>query len=108
MGIEDVDSWLTQKRVTVDEAIGSFQVLHSKYKFMESHQLKNKTNIKAKLPEIKKTLNAVKFLKEKKEKNEELSAHFSLADNLYAKAHVLPENKVCLWLGANVMLEYTY
>ena len=37
-----------------------------------------------------------------------VSAHFSLADNLYAKAHVLPENKVCLWLGANVMLEYTY
>ena len=37
-----------------------------------------------------------------------MTAHFSLADNLYAKAHILPEDKVCLWLGANVMLEYTY
>ena len=36
------------------------------------------------------------------------TAHFSLADNLYVKAQILPEDRVCLWLGANVMLEYSY
>ena len=56
--------------VSVDEAIGSFQVLHSKYKFMETHQLKNRTNIKAKVPEIRKTLNSVKMLMKKKELDE--------------------------------------
>ena len=29
-----------------------------------------------------------------------------LADNLYCKASVPPTDKVCLWFGANVMLEY--
>ncbi|KAG9478489.1 hypothetical protein GDO78_013501, partial [Eleutherodactylus coqui] len=37
---------------------------------------------------------------------EPMETRFLLADNLYCKASVPPTNKVCLWLGANVMLEY--
>jgi prefoldin subunit 5 len=37
-----------------------------------------------------------------------VSTHFELADSLYANATITNENKVCLWLGANVMLEYEY
>lgn len=36
-------------------------------------------------------------------------ARYSLADNIYAKAELdYSEGTVNLWLGANVMLEYTY
>jgi hypothetical protein len=30
------------------------------------------------------------------------------ADTIYAKAEVACDGRVCLWLGANVMLEYSY
>lgn len=36
-------------------------------------------------------------------------ARYSLADNIYARAELdYSEGTVNLWLGANVMLEYTY
>ena len=32
-----------------------------------------------------------------------------MADNVYAKAHVDPsQDRVCLWTGANVMVEYSH
>ena len=33
------------------------------------------------------------------ESGESVDAHFSLHDNVFAKAHIEPQNKVCLWLG---------
>ncbi|MGH0184216.1 UNVERIFIED_CONTAM: hypothetical protein FKN15_014127 [Acipenser sinensis] len=40
------------------------------------------------------------------ETTDPMETRFLLADNLYCKALVPPTDKVCLWLGANVMLEY--
>ena len=34
--------------------------------------------------------------------------HFPLADSVYGKASIKPVGTVNLWLGANVMLEYSY
>ena len=66
--------------------------------------------MKVKLPDIKKTLEMVAMLKTKYESDDkEMSTNFLLSDNIWAKAKV-PNNtgKVALWLGANVMVEYTY
>ena len=66
--------------------------------------------MKVKLPDIKKTLEMVAMLKTKYESEQkEMSTNFLLSDNIWAKAKV-PNNtgKVALWLGANVMVEYTY
>lgn len=41
------------------------------------------------------------------EASEEIQTTFLLSDDVYAKARVPPTEKVCLWLGANVMLEYS-
>ena len=63
-----------------------------------------------KLPDIKKTLEMVAMLKTKYDSEEkEMSTNFLLSDNIWAKAKV-PNctGKVALWLGANVMVEYTY
>ena len=38
--------------------------------------------------------------------SDELKTQFMLSDQLYVNAKVPTTNKVCLWLGANVMLEY--
>jgi len=37
-----------------------------------------------------------------------MDTQFLLSDQVYAKATIPATDKVCLWLGANVMLEYLY
>ena len=44
----------------------------------------------------------------KAEEGGSMTTHFELADAVMAKAVVEPQDLVCLWLGANVMLEYSY
>ena len=73
--------------------------------------MRARQNLKVKLPDIKKTLEMVVMLKAKYEddSSKELSTNFLLSDNIWAKAKVPnTSGKVGLWLGANVMVEYTY
>ena len=62
------------------------------------------------MPDIKKTLEMVAMLKSKHESDQkELSTNFLLSDNIWAKAKIPnTSGKVGLWLGANVMVEYSY
>lgn len=52
------------------------------------------------------------MLKSKREKQQEEGAtfdtYFNLSDQVYAQARVNPSGKCCIWLGANIMIEYTY
>ena len=84
--------------------------LYQKYKYMEQSIMRSRQSLKVKLPDIKKTLEMVAMLKSKYEGDEkELSTNFLLSDNIWAKATVPnTTGKVGLWLGANVMVEYTY
>jgi prefoldin subunit 5 len=62
-----------------------------------------------KIPDIEKSLALVKNLQSKKEAGESTITRYNLADNVYGKAEVdTSVGIVNLWLGANVMLEYTY
>ena len=51
----------------------------------------------------------VNLLKERHNSDEKsLETNFLLSDNIWAKAHVPnTDGKVGLWLGANVMVEYS-
>lgn len=73
---------------------------------MELNLAQKKRRLKGQIPEIKQTLEILKYMQKKKESTTSLETRFLLADNLYCKALVPPTDKVCLWLGANVMLEY--
>lgn len=42
-----------------------------------------------------------------KNTGETFTTNYELNETLYAKAEITPSNTVYLWLGANVMLEYT-
>eukprot|EP00741_Cyanophora_paradoxa_P015907 tig00020909_g15357.t1 len=104
--IEDLDDFL--KDVTdVDSVLKKLQEDHSKYKYMEVQLMKQKAALKGKIPDIEKTLEMVKHLKTQHDAGEEVSTWFELADNVQANAKITNPNSVCLWLGANVMLEYT-
>ena len=66
-------------------------------------------NYELKIPDIEKSLALVSNLQSKQEAGETVTTRYNLADNVYGKAEVdTSVGIVNLWLGANVMLEYTY
>ena len=72
--------------------------------------LRSRANLKVKLPDINKTIEAVAMLKKRSMGDvKSLETHFLVSDNIWAKANTPNETgKVGLWLGANVMVEYSY
>ena len=72
--------------------------------------LRSRANLKVKLPDINKTIEAVAMLKKRSQGEiKEIETHFLVSDNIWAKAKIPNESgNVGLWLGANVMVEYTH
>ncbi|KKY21608.1 putative prefoldin subunit 3 [Phaeomoniella chlamydospora] len=118
-------------RADVEATLRSFQEMISKYQFMELNINKRAEGLKDKIPEMKGTLETVRFLLKKAQSvssQNEVEADnvldddlestnkakggirttFSLNDTLYAHAKVDTTNlkEVYLWLGANVMVAY--
>jgi len=87
---------------------------------MQQNVEKRLLGLKAKIPEMRSSLDTVRFLRRKRSKTESsedqgqdqdqetLSTTFSLSDTLYAHATLVPAEipEVYLWLGANVMVSY--
>ena len=65
-------------------------------------------HLKMKVPDLEKSLSLVKSLLKKKEEGESGTVRYNLAENIYARAELEYAGTVNLWLGANVMVEYTY
>ncbi|KAI9929238.1 hypothetical protein ASPWEDRAFT_36774 [Aspergillus wentii DTO 134E9] len=95
-------------RDDVEPTLRSFQEMISKYQFMEVNSQRRGQGLREKIPDIKKTLEMVRFLKVQKESSSSLETNFELNDTLYARATISPTDteEVYLWLGANVMLAY--
>lgn len=81
--------------------------LISKYKYMEANLLNRKKSLESKIPEIRKTLDVVEYLMLNQDSTEPITTQYELNDSLYATAKIKNPKTVNLWLGANVMLEYT-
>jgi prefoldin subunit 5 len=69
-------------------------------------------NYSVKIPDIEKSLALIKTLQKKRDEDDEdavVVTRYNLCDNVYGKAEVDTSVAIVnLWLGANVMLEYTY
>ncbi|KAI3376171.1 hypothetical protein L3Q82_016705 [Scortum barcoo] len=105
--VEDVDSFMKQPgNETADSALRRLDEQYQKYKYMELNLSQKKLRLKSQIPQITQTLEILRHMQKKKDTTEPMETHFLLADNVYCKASVPPTDKVCLWLGANVMLEY--
>jgi prefoldin alpha subunit len=71
---------------------------------MEMHLAQRRNALLQKIPELEENSKMVEFM----QTNEgEVSTNYELGDTLYAKARIPKTDKVLLWLGANVMLEYS-
>ncbi|KAI9230859.1 MAG: Prefoldin subunit-domain-containing protein [Piptocephalis tieghemiana] len=91
----------------VENRLRQFSEMVSKYKFMEANLLQRKKNLLNKRPELEKSLAMVQFLAARKDAETSMETHYELNDTLYAQAKISSTKTVNLWLGANVMLEYT-
>mmetsp|Transcript_1734 Transcript_1734/g.2378 ORF Transcript_1734/g.2378 Transcript_1734/m.2378 type:complete len:205 (+) Transcript_1734:184-798(+) len=108
--VEDITSFSKSfdPPASAELIIGAYSDLFAKFKSYESSLNQKRLNFTEKIPEIEKSLDMVKKLKAHDEE-EPLVARYSLADAVFGKAELDTSiGKVNLWLGANVMLEYTY
>lgn len=106
--LQDVDAFMQKpENSSASEVIKRLDELYMKYKFMEQNLHLKKSKLLQQYPDIEKNLEILKTLKDKHTKNEEMDANYQLDYHLYTRAIVPPTDKVCLWLGANVMLEYS-
>jgi prefoldin subunit 5 len=74
---------------------------------MEAQILKHTEGVKTKIPDIEKAIDAVEYLEKKRDESDNMKVDFMVSNNLWAKAEVPPTKSVCLWLGADIMCEYT-
>lgn len=98
--INDVETFMKGREVTptlqaLDESL-------QKYRFLEINLLQKRARLRRQLPDFEKSIEVIKLLETK----QEISTYFLMSSQLYSKARIPPTQSVCLWLGANVMLEY--
>eukprot|EP00316_Scyphosphaera_apsteinii_P016988 CAMPEP_0119349424 /NCGR_PEP_ID=MMETSP1333-20130426/109544_1 /TAXON_ID=418940 /ORGANISM="Scyphosphaera apsteinii, Strain RCC1455" /LENGTH=183 /DNA_ID=CAMNT_0007362021 /DNA_START=24 /DNA_END=575 /DNA_ORIENTATION=- len=105
--IEDIEAFM-KKEGSAEAALEKLQRFYSACKMMEQRLTQRKAKLKVKIPEIESTYNSLLQMQAQSELGAPLVTHYELAQSVYVKAMVPvhEENKVCLWLGANVMLEY--
>ncbi|XP_065201993.1 prefoldin subunit 3 [Planococcus citri] len=109
--VEDVDSFMAQPENggNAEKVLRKLDEQHNKYKFMELNLLAKKKRLKNQMPDLEKSLDMIHLLKKRKAEasEEKIMTEFLLSEQLYSKAVIKPSDTVYLWLGANVMLEYS-
>ncbi|CAN6286326.1 unnamed protein product, partial [Urochloa humidicola] len=105
--VEDVEAYLRQAGLDVNSALAFLQERLQQYKIVEMKLLAQQRDLQAKIPDIEKCLDIVAALQAKKALGEALIADFELSEGIYSRAKIEDTDLVCLWLGANVMLEYS-
>ncbi|XP_062150271.1 prefoldin subunit 3 [Alnus glutinosa] len=105
--VEDVQTYLTQLGLDVNSALAFLQERLQQYKLVEMKLLAQQRDLQAKIPDIEKCLDVVATLQAKKGTGEALTTDFEVSEGIYSRACIEDSDSVCLWLGANVMLEYS-
>ncbi|XP_078042386.1 prefoldin subunit mgr [Augochlora pura] len=106
--VDDVDAFMAKpENKWTDKVMQMLDENHSKYKFMEYNLVNKRRRLKAQIPDLERALEMIKKLQLEKDNSKDLETQFLLSEQVYAKAVIPPTDKVCLWLGANIMLEYT-
>jgi prefoldin subunit 5 len=91
----------------LQQIYGEKQEILAKYRILEQHLNEKSQNYKASRPDIAENLKAVQRLASSAYQ-QQLVTHFQISDSLYGTAKLKNDQTVSLWLGANVMVEYTY
>lgn len=109
--IRSVDDVLNTKTCTdedVKKVLQELQMRLQQYRYMEESKKSTMAQLHVKIPDITKSLDMVKLIKQQKGEEEFLETKYELNETLYtsAKVNLTQLDSVYLWLGAEVMLEY--
>ncbi|XP_041979822.1 prefoldin subunit 3 [Aricia agestis] len=104
--VDNVDEFmnLPENSGGVEKVLRKLDEQHGKYKFMEYTLNTKRRRLRQQIPDLARSLEMIEKLKTQTEDTE---TQFLLSDQVFVKANIKPTKSVCLWLGANVMLEYT-
>eukprot|EP00730_Choanoeca_flexa_P017448 TRINITY_DN840_c0_g1_i2.p1 TRINITY_DN840_c0_g1~~TRINITY_DN840_c0_g1_i2.p1 ORF type:complete len:140 (+),score=8.53 TRINITY_DN840_c0_g1_i2:152-571(+) len=98
--IEDVDAFMAKKSLDdVDDILADFNNMCQKFEMIESQVQRKRQSYTQRLPEMKKTVAAVKRLQKQRTTGNDIATTFPLSDGVFARATVPPQNTVSLWLG---------
>ncbi|CCW65135.1 unnamed protein product [Phytomonas sp. EM1] len=84
---------------------------YSKYKLAEHRLIRSVASLESKIPDIKKTLKTIDFLEAQldgADGGKGFNTNYGLTESVFCQAHIPPQKTVHLWLGANVMVEYSF
>lgn len=93
----------SENESSADKVLRRLDEQHSKYKLMEYNMIARRRKLKIQIPDLAKSLEMIDILRVQTEEKE---TQFLLSEQVFLKTTVQPTKTVCLWLGANVMLEY--
>ncbi|CAH1440265.1 prefoldin subunit 3 [Lactuca sativa] len=105
--VKDVQAYLNQLGLDVNSTLAFLQERLQQYKVVEMKLLAQQRDLQAKIPDIEKCLDVVATLQAKKDSDEAFLTDFEVSEGIYSRARIDNTDSVCLWLGANVMLEYS-
>ncbi|KAI3849554.1 hypothetical protein MKW92_011350 [Papaver armeniacum] len=98
--LSDAQTYLTQSGLDVTFSLAFLRERMQIYMTLAASRT-------AKIPDIDKCLDIVVTLQAKKGTGGELVNNFEVSEGIYSLARIEESDTVCLWLVANVMLEYT-
>ncbi|CAH0384179.1 unnamed protein product [Bemisia tabaci] len=107
--VDDVDKFLElpENNGSVETALNLLGDQRTQYLSLECNLLGKRNRLKFQIPDLEKSLKIIQMLQKQQSSESDIDTHFLLSEQVYMRASVPPSKKVCLWLGANVMLEYT-
>ncbi|CAI5758799.1 unnamed protein product [Candida verbasci] len=106
--IDKVENIIKDPENEFESIMSMFQQRLQQYKYMELSKKQQLADLNIKIPDIEKNLDVINYIKESKDEDE-ITINYELNDTLYNKATLDSKNlnSVYLWLGAEVMLEYS-
>ncbi|VDK65623.1 unnamed protein product [Onchocerca ochengi] len=106
--MEDVEDYLKKEgNISIEEGIRRLEAIYRKYKQVEQQLTEQKLRLVSKLPDLKKSIEVVNHLEEKSKRNEAMELTHLLNDHVYQRVKTDSLDKVLLWLGSNVMVEFS-
>ncbi|KAJ3505826.1 hypothetical protein NMY22_g17441 [Coprinellus aureogranulatus] len=119
--IANVDEYMAGSEADIETTLRAFQDAIAKYRYMEANLTQKRASLEEKIPDIRKTLDVVEYLQERREgksksseddeddlddleeedssKPEPITTTYELNDTLYAEAQLEESDSVYLWLG---------
>ncbi|KYQ88685.1 prefoldin alpha-like domain containing protein [Tieghemostelium lacteum] len=102
--ISNVEEYLKDKEI--ESVFRQLQDSYSKFKYFESKLSNNISILTLRSKQLQESLDIVDHVASKTEEN--FQVQYELSEGVYSSAQVDHPKSIYLWLGANVMLEYSF